>query len=283
MSWGAIAVGAGVTGLGLQAYGAYKGQKGGGYNYNPYGNLNPEQIALTQKLGPLLSGALGPAQQYTGQYNAPMTQGEQNVISTNARLSALGAQGLEPMLRGEFPEQYYQDAIKKPIMKTYEEEIRPLIQEQYSGPGEGYWGSARAGAVTKGYRDVLDTLTASRAELGYLAQQGVPAAMDALNRMSATSAQVQELPRLIQDYGLQQKYAEWKRTRPENMQYIDWALEFLGLSTGTAEYQPLEDNKFTRIGSLLTSVGGIASGFNTGGGSQAVSQYGNWELPMGIQ
>lgn len=205
---------------------------------NPYGQLNPEQTSMTKALGPWLqSAAMNPAQQYTGEYTAPVSSGEQTAIDRNARLSALGEKGLEPLLAGEFPEDYYQNTLYKPMLKQWQEDVQPQVEESYAGPG-GYWGSARAGAVGKGYRDLMDTLAAKRSELAWNVQQNVPNAITAANSLSTTEASIQSIPRIIQQYGLDKKYTEWVRTRPESLPYIQYALNFLGLSTGT--YIPAE-------------------------------------------
>lgn len=211
---------------------------------NPYGSLNPDQVRLSQSLGPYLQAQLGgKGDTYTGDYSAPLTSGEQDAISRNSRMSALGEQGLSPLLRGEFPEDYYQSSIYKPLLKQYTEDIQPLIEEQYAG--NGYWGSARAGAVGKGYGNLYDTLVSKRAELGWEAQKNIPTAVNAANALSTTEAAMQSTPRLVQNYNLKSQFDEWVRNLNYKQNSINQALNFLDLSTGT--YTPAEPSMFEQL------------------------------------
>jgi hypothetical protein len=240
---------------------------------DPYGTLNPEQKALVQKMGPYLLGRIGNVENnmYTGDYTSPLTQNEQEMISRNARLSALGEQGLQPLLRGEFPEEYYQSAIYRPMLKRFQEDIQPVLEEQYAGPsGGGYWGSARAGAVGKGYRDLIDTATAERGKLAWNVQQNVPLAIGAANALSKTEAEIQQIPRLIEQYGLDQKYKEWVRANEADQQYINDALNFLNISTVTEKYKKGQKGLIGDLGALVGAAIGtlIAPGVGTGMGAQ---------------
>lgn len=226
--------------------------------YDPYWAYTPEQKALHQQLGPYLTKALSNTQNgelnlYSGDYTAPLTQGEQDVISQNARMSALGEQGLTNLLKGEFPESYYQDTIYNPALKQFQQDVQPQLEEQYAGNG-GYWGSARAGAVAKGYQDLGDTLAAKRAELAWNVQQNIPNAINAANALSTTGAAIQSTPRLIQQYGLDQEYKEWTRGNEANQKYIDQAINFMGLSSGVMDI----GNSNIPEGSSI-DLGGIAN------------------------
>ena len=212
---------------------------------NDYGTLNPEQKALTQQLGPQLKSLTANPSFYSGNYTADMTPGEQDVLTQNSRLSALGEKGLSSALLGEFPEDYYQNSVYKPLLKQYKEDIQPSIEESYAGPnGSGYYGSARANAVSKGYRDVYDTLANKRAELAWNAQNNIPNAINAANSLSTTSAAIQAAPRLIKQYGLDKQYEEWTRGKAEQKAYIDQALDFLNISTVTDTYTPVKKSGF---------------------------------------
>lgn len=228
---------------------------------DPYGQLNPEQRSVTKTLGPYLNSMIGQAApQYTGSYVAPFGQNEQDILSRNARLGALGGQGFENLLSGEFPEDYYQKAIYRPMMKQYQEDIQPQIEEQYAGSG-GYWGGARAGAVARGYRDLQDTLAAERAKLGYQARRDVMDAAPAYSQFEGANMQLQGLPRMAQQYGLDKQYEEFVRTRPERLPYLNAALDFLGVRTGTltkGESGLQRFNDFMAAGSnALTLLSGI--------------------------
>lgn len=227
-----------------------------------YGTWNPMQRQLGQNTFDYLSRIISSgAPTYGGDYTAPLTAGEQEMIARNARLSALAERGLEPLLRGEFPEEYYQKSIYRPLLKQYQEDIQPEIEEQYAGTG-GYWGSARAGAVGRGYRDLYDTLAAKRAELGYQAMRDVPNAIQAASQLTATEAATQQIPRLIKQYGLDKQYEEWVRSQNFSQQAIDQALNFLNISTVTERYNPGQPSIFQQVaasGLLGGPIGGVVS------------------------
>ena len=237
-------------------------------SYDPYWAYTPEQKAIHQSLGPYLNSKMnGGLNLYGGDYTADLTQGEKDVIAQNARLSALGEQGLGSLLKGEFPEQYYRDTIYQPALKQFKEDIQPLLEEQYAGTG-GYWGSARAGAVGKGARDLGDTLAAKRAELAWNVQQNVPNAINAANSLATTGAAIQQTPRLIQQYGLDQQYNEWVRANQESQKYIDQALGFMGLSSGVMD---IGDTNIPQTGGLMDagSLMQLASLFQRNGNSSS--------------
>lgn len=252
--------------------------------YDPYWAYTPEQKAMHQALGPYLTGKMGgDLNLYKGDYTSPLTQGEWDVINQNSRLSALGEQGLGSLLKGEFPEQYYRDTIYQPALKQFQEDVAPALEEQYAGTG-GYWGSARAGAVGKGYRDLGDTLAAKRAELAWNVQQNVPNAINAANSLSTTGAAIQQTPRLIKQYGLDQQYNEWVRANSENQKYIDQALGFMGLSSGVMDVGNTPIQEGSGMGGLMNAgtIAQLASLFgNQGGGNSNSGSYSS-SYPYGV-
>jgi hypothetical protein len=254
-----IGAAAGAAG-GLGGY--LSGKKKGSYDINPYGNLNPEQIATNKSLGTYFGGINNDMPSYGGQYTADLTPEEQNVLDQNARLSSLAEGGLSTMLSGEFPEDYYQNSIYKPMMKQYKEDVQPGIEEAYAGQWSG---TPRANAVAKGYRDLTDTLAAKRADLAWQARNAVPEAVSAMNSMGTSSALIQAIPREIKQYGLDKQYSEWTRGQEAKQQYVNQALQFLGISTGTATYNPPEPSFW---GSMLSGIsGGVLTGLGAGMGS----------------
>lgn len=239
---------------------------------DPYGQWNPMQRQLGQSVFSYLNENIGkPQQMYGGPWTADITPEEQSAIDRNARMSALGERGLQPLLAGEWTpeaEDYWQNTIYKPMMKQFSEDILPQIEEGYAGTG-GYWGSARAGAVGKGWRDIADTLAAKRGEMGWNLMQSPLQAVPVANQLSQTEAQIQALPRLIKQYGLEQQYEEWKRTRPESQKFLDEALTFLQIPTMTQTETPAESGNWGTIANLA----GIALAPFTGGASLAVAPF----------
>lgn len=248
--WPALAGGAGGAILG--------GLFGGGgeeERWLPYGSFNPEQIALTQQLGPMLQSLLGNAPSYQGQLSTDMRPEFMDIISQSGRLNALAQPGYERLLSGEFPEEEFQAGFATPTRKSFAEDIQPLIEEQYAGSG-GYWGSARAGAVLDEYRkQVSDPIAEQRGKLGIEAMQWPGRYGGLIQQAQATAASIQDMPRVIQQYGLDRQYNEWVRTQQANIQYINAALSFLGLSS--VAYMPREPSLFEQM------LPGMAQGATT--------------------
>lgn len=225
---------------------------------NPYGQLNPEQIEINKQLGSNLKSLLTTgAPGYTGEFTADMTPEEQALYDQTGRLNALAEEGFGNLLKGEFPEEYYQSAIYRPMMKEWTENIQPLLEEQYAGGGS-YWGTPRADAVRGGLRDVTDTLAAKRAELGLKAKEWPITAAPAYASYAQGVGNVLATPRLIKQFGLESKYADWLRASPNNATYINAALAFLGQSTGT--YKPAEKSMFEQLLPELVKVAATAAG-----------------------
>ena len=70
-----------------------------------------------------------------------------------------GAQQITPQQTSD----YFQRAIQAPSDYRWQDTDKPLLEEQYAGPG--YWGSARAGAVTKAGQERSNWLGEQRAGL----------------------------------------------------------------------------------------------------------------------
>jgi len=109
-----------------------------------------------------------------GRYFSSVYDNEANrVAALNQILSGKPAYEITP----ETTERLYEEGIRAPALREWEEITKPTITEQFVGPG--YWGSARAEAVTKGAQDLATTLAAERAKLYYADEQAKRAALEA--------------------------------------------------------------------------------------------------------
>lgn len=274
-----------VGGLLAQGVGSYLGSKTK-TKIDPYGNLNPEQIKMFKATAPQIqerATADPSSYQYKGQFTAPLTQGEKDVISQNSRLSAVSQPMWETMINplntqgelGTALNNYYKDAIYSPMLKSYQEDIAPQIEEQYAGYG-GYWGGARADAVRKGYRDLYDQLTAQRSKLAYDALVNAPNVANQYADFATKSAEIQAKPRLVDQFDLTAHYDDWTRAGETSRKYIDQALNFLDIQAQTAK----ETRPYAAAGSALTTLGGAAGAYagmangitNTAGNSGMVER-----------
>ena len=120
---------------------------------------NKAQKELFNTIWPIiLKGAKGPVSAYPGKMYVPRTPEEQRY------LGLADPSSLEN-------EAFYQEGIKAPAMREWSNIVEPTIKSQYAGPG--YWGSARADAVTKGAEDLATNLAKARSEMTY---KGIEAA-----------------------------------------------------------------------------------------------------------
>ena len=184
-----------------------------------------------------------------------------------------------------------------PARKQFGEYTAPLIREEFAGPG--YWGSARAGAVTKGATDLEDALRAEQSQFLWDTEMtnralqearaqrslaGVPLAMqygqlptlEAQNRLAGMRdifgfGQMEQAQRQAEINADIQRFLEQNRiTDPENIQII---LSLLGMpyttSTGTASQSGagLGYSMLSNLaGGLGTGMGAAMMTPTTGGG-----------------
>lgn len=81
-------------------------------------------------------------------------------LTTTAKGLLSGETGAQP-ISSEKAAQTFTESVENPAMKKWYEELKPGIKEEYAGPG--YWGSARAKAVTEGAEDLGQWLGTERA------------------------------------------------------------------------------------------------------------------------
>ena len=157
------------------------------------GMWNPGQEEAFETLWPKIqAGLAGPVPIYPKSMYVPKTAEEQAYLEAMPRLAgeiseARGRLGQPAFqITPETTEEYYQQAVKAPMMKEWQETVEPMIREAYAGPG--YWGSARAGAQAKGAETLATTLGAKRAELSYADEQARRAALESAAGREATYA-----------------------------------------------------------------------------------------------
>jgi len=132
----------------------------------------PEQWGVMSPLAAAIRrGIEQPVPTYPGQMYIPRTPEEsayfQQVPSIAEQIAQARVRLGQPAyeVTPETTEQYYQQAIRAPMMKEWREIAEPAIREAYAGPG--YWGSARAEAQAKGAETLATELGSKRAELYY--------------------------------------------------------------------------------------------------------------------
>lgn len=238
------------------------------WDLDEYGAWNQEQRGIGRNMGGWLTDNWNqPAPQYPGQFAAGLTPEQQTQISRSGRLGALSEEGFGNLLSGKFPEKDFQTGFVEPSWREFDKYQKPLIEEQYADPGGGgYWRGARADAVMGGAGDVASDLSSKRAQLNLAAKEWPGKYAPGIAQYQEAQARIQEIPRMIEQMGLDKQYNEWVRTRPESLPYLQLALDFLNIGSGTARYQPFQQNAW---GSVLQGAGqGLMMGSAMSGGGK---------------
>ena len=108
--------------------------------------------------------AITGAGRFADYFSEPQQAGTPLFKETGTALKGLlaGETGAKP-LGAQDVEDYFSEAIYKPTMKTFREDVVPGIAESFAGPG--FFGSARSQEQAKAYQDVGEHLGTQRAAL----------------------------------------------------------------------------------------------------------------------
>jgi len=205
------------------------------------GTLDPNQKALADYLKKLLmqnqggdTGYLSGLSKYlsgagVGDVGAMPTTPKLNIpaMPTTPVISAkTGGAGLLPSgvsgnvsdalrsaLAGEVSEEYFQNTVAAPALKTFQEDIAPGIREEFAGPGT-FWGGARGEAVNKGASNLAGSLAAARGEM----------ANQALNRQVTAGLGLGELETTAAGQKasfMASNYSTWQSARSQD--YNTWS------------------------------------------------------------
>lgn len=124
-----------------------------------------ENIFQGQRVAPFTGtqeAALGGLGDYLNIFSAQRDMplfGEAGTSLSGILKGATGAEPLNAQQTSDFFRRVYED----PAKKRWSEDIRPLAREEFAGPG--FWGSARAKAVTETGQDLSDWLGTQRGQL----------------------------------------------------------------------------------------------------------------------
>lgn len=253
-----IAAGAGAALGGAAGFFGSKGKQ----SVNPYGTLNPEQVALTHSLGPELNTrATGDASQfqYGGQLNAPITEGELGVQTNANRINAIAGKTYGNI--GEYDptlfNKQFDEEIADPTYASYKRNVLPGIQEAMPG-----FSTARGNVTARGLQNTSDQLLMARNQAREAQKRLALDALTGASNYNVNAANIAAVPRLIQQAGLDKAYQNFIQANAQKSDSINQALDFLGISTGTVT------NKPNTTGSILNgaiagagAAGSIASSF----------------------
>lgn len=258
--------------------GFFKGSKAtpGYYTRDDYGAWNPEQKTLNKGLSGVLNTAMaGELPQYSGEFAAPLSEYEQQIQDNNARLNAMSGSWADKFQPGVIDPEVDKTEWDKYNKAFYGDGLQPgakaLAEEQFAGTG-GYWGDARAKGVIDTYgRTVTDPYNQFRSNALQNSYTNALNYGKTMSDLNVAGAEIAGIPRGVAQMGLDKEYAEWIRTRPENKDYVDAALNFLQLSSVTNTYTPgtaMKKSGFQQIAGNL--------GWGTSAIADAVSGTGDY-------
>lgn len=94
----------------------------------------------------------------------------ESMIPGQAAVSGDLSTALVNALKGQFPEEYFSEAVSGPLRRRFEAERAPAIREEFAGPGT-FWGTARGTAVERGREYMEQDVAGARATLAHQTQQ----------------------------------------------------------------------------------------------------------------
>lgn len=114
----------------------------------------------------LQTSALGKAGNFADYFSAPTDAANPLFNETGTALKGLlsGDTGAKAMTAQDTAD-YFKGAIYDPTMKSLREDVNPMTEEAFAGPG--FYGAARSQALQKNATDTADTLNANRANLNW--------------------------------------------------------------------------------------------------------------------
>ena len=106
---------------------------------------------------------------------APGLNAFESMIPGQSEVSGALYQAILSALQGQFPEEYFSQAIANPMRDAFNRESAPAIREEFAGPGT-FWGTARGDKVTGERGRMEEGISAKRAGMAYQTQQQALAA-----------------------------------------------------------------------------------------------------------
>lgn len=231
--------------------------KGSGSGVDPYGALNPEQKAITQQLGPQIQSELGKSAQdymYGGQLSAGITPGEQDVVGQNARMNAIAGNTYGQLANYNDPnfDQQFDTEITNPTLQNFTRNIQPLLEESLPS-----FSTARGNVISRNLGDLQNNLLQQRYAARGAAKDRALSALSGSNNYFQGAANIQSIPREIQQAGLDRQYQNFVTANSQKQNSLQNALSFLGLSTGTYQQPPDNLSRLLNIAKTGVQVAGL--------------------------
>jgi len=249
-----------------------------------FSTMSPMQSKVSRAVGKELLGNIGqPTEPYPGEMIAPMIP-ELDALRGGFDLAVAQAQsvsdnidqavfGLFNSISPEVTLDLFEKGVQTPMLRTFQQEIAPMIKEQYAGAGQGgFFSSKRGDEFSRQLGNVQTNLTSQLAgwqrENQLLEAQRslqIPGALQQLQQMPYQNLSMQQqflAPYQIYEQTLKDaEYQEWLRQQPQNSPYMQLAMSYLGVPmVGASQTSPWA----TQLTSSLIGAGGQVGGAAAG-------------------
>ena len=249
-----------------------------------FSTLTPMQHRVSRAVGSELLENIGkPLEAYPGEMIAPLIPEMEalrgdfaSAVSQAQSVSDsidLAVSGLFNSISPEVTLDLFKKGVQTPMLRTFQQEIAPMIREQYAGAGQGgFFSSRRGDEFAQQLGNVQTNLSAQLAK--WQRDNQLLEAQRSL-QIPGLLQQLQQMP--YQNLGMQQQflapyqaheqnlagaeYQEWQRQQPQNSPYLQMALAFLGTpmmgAIGTAPWATQLTS--AGIGAVGAALGGSTS------------------------
>lgn len=220
---------------------------------DPYGTLNPEQVNLNKNLGPdLTNRATGDYSQfmYPGQLQAPISQGEQDVVNNAARTNAIAGNTYNRIAQYD-PNQVNEDFntnIARPSTQNWMNDVAPYLRENLNA-----FSSEQGNVLARAALTNQNNLNQQRMDYQQQARTNALSALTGASNYNTNALNIAAAPRAIQQAGLDKAYNNFIQANAQKSNSINQALQFLGISTGTTTQDP------TTFGNILSTAQSAAN------------------------
>ena len=230
---------------------------------------------------------------YTGKLTAGPSQYEQqglntlgNYIAQPSEATGWGSAALKTQLSGapstninpQASEDYFNNSVRAPLMKQFNEDIMPQVRERYNSGGM-FYGTPRERAENNALQDLEGNLVSQKSNLAYQDEQarrqlsedaakrqlaalpqGLAYGQEPLTRVAASQT-YGALPRNLEQADMAAQLNEFLRTQPQNNPAIQTAMDYINMVQKGMYQQP---GTTGLLASLSPAIGAGLSGAGYG-------------------
>lgn len=262
---GAISTGAGLIGS------LFGGKKKASSQPQLIDTRTPEQKAVSAQLTKLLTQGAAP---YNGARVAGMTGNEDYTQNYLRNALETAKPGIDRQLSGQFPEEYFNQAIADPTRKQFNNQVAPIIKENSTLTGNRF---ADRSAIELGTArgQVEDSILQQRGQFGLETYRDPLNATSQLTQTLQGAENIFAVPRTIEQAKLDAQFQEFLRTNPDSGGLIDAMLNFTNQGQNAAYVPNQEQSVYPSLLQAGTSLLGSSSLTNAiQGGSTASNAIG---------